>query len=236
MQLQRGDGRRHRPIVMAATRQDNRSPALPDICLGCSAQVALHGGSRQGVRISRSSSSARSPGAASLPCGRWRPRERPGRLSPRSGPDLPQQCSAIFPDTGGPACSAPGHRHPGTQVARRAVAVPARRRGGGPLGAVVPRPLPDAGEMAVPASFNDIAADAAVHDHFGDVWYQTRCGCRAAGTARGSCCTSSRRPTGPRCGWTTPRSSRHEGGYTPSRPTSPRTCAAGRRGADHRRW
>jgi beta-glucuronidase len=34
-------------------------------------------------------------------------------------------------------------------------------------------PLPDAREMAVPASFNDIAADAAVRDYFGDVWYQT---------------------------------------------------------------
>ncbi|WP_353510524.1 beta-glucuronidase [Intrasporangium sp.] len=34
-------------------------------------------------------------------------------------------------------------------------------------------PLPDAGEMAVPASFNDIVPDAAVHDHLGDVWYQT---------------------------------------------------------------
>jgi beta-glucuronidase len=34
-------------------------------------------------------------------------------------------------------------------------------------------PLPDADEMAVPASFNDLAADAAVHDHIGDVWYQT---------------------------------------------------------------
>ncbi|HEY9494509.1 MAG TPA: beta-glucuronidase [Intrasporangium sp.] len=34
-------------------------------------------------------------------------------------------------------------------------------------------PLPDAGEMAVPASFNDIAPDAAVHDYVGDVWYQT---------------------------------------------------------------
>jgi beta-glucuronidase len=33
-------------------------------------------------------------------------------------------------------------------------------------------PLPDAREMAVPASFNDIAADAAVRDYFGDVWYQ----------------------------------------------------------------
>ena len=33
----------------------------------------------------------------------------------------------------------------------------------------------------VPASFNDIAADAAVRDYVGDVWYQTRSGCRAAG-------------------------------------------------------
>jgi beta-glucuronidase len=34
-------------------------------------------------------------------------------------------------------------------------------------------PLPDSRPMAVPASFNDIAADAAVRDYFGDVWYQT---------------------------------------------------------------
>ena len=33
--------------------------------------------------------------------------------------------------------------------------------------------LPGSGEMAVPASFNDIAADAAVRDYIGDVWYQT---------------------------------------------------------------
>jgi beta-glucuronidase len=32
--------------------------------------------------------------------------------------------------------------------------------------------LADAREMAVPASFNDIAADAAVRDYFGDIWYQ----------------------------------------------------------------
>ena len=37
--------------------------------------------------------------------------------------------------------------------------------------------------MAVPASFNDIAADAAVRDYFGDVWYQTD-GLGAAGLAR----------------------------------------------------
>ncbi len=32
--------------------------------------------------------------------------------------------------------------------------------------------LPGAREMAVPASFNDIATDASVRDYFGDVWYQ----------------------------------------------------------------
>ena len=35
-------------------------------------------------------------------------------------------------------------------------------------------PLPGAREMAVPASFNDIAADATVRDYFGDIWYQTQ--------------------------------------------------------------
>jgi beta-glucuronidase len=35
------------------------------------------------------------------------------------------------------------------------------------------RPLGDAREMAVPASFNDVAADPAVREYFGDVWYQT---------------------------------------------------------------
>src|SRR4051794_35108706 len=35
-------------------------------------------------------------------------------------------------------------------------------------------PLPDAAEMAVPASYNDLAPDAAVHDHIGEAWYQLR--------------------------------------------------------------
>ena len=34
------------------------------------------------------------------------------------------------------------------------------------------RPLADARDMAVPASFNDVAADASVRDYVGDVWYQ----------------------------------------------------------------
>ena len=33
-------------------------------------------------------------------------------------------------------------------------------------------PLPGRATMAVPASYNDLAADAAVRDHVGDVWYQ----------------------------------------------------------------
>jgi len=36
------------------------------------------------------------------------------------------------------------------------------------------RPLADAAEMAVPASFNDLTADPAVHDYVGDLWYQTK--------------------------------------------------------------
>ena len=34
-------------------------------------------------------------------------------------------------------------------------------------------PLVEAGEMAVPASFNDIGTDVAVREYVGDVWYQT---------------------------------------------------------------
>lgn len=35
------------------------------------------------------------------------------------------------------------------------------------------KPLPGAREIPVPASYNDLFADAAVHDHVGDAWYQT---------------------------------------------------------------
>jgi beta-glucuronidase len=34
-------------------------------------------------------------------------------------------------------------------------------------------PLPDARDIPVPASYNDLFADAAVRDHVGDAWYQT---------------------------------------------------------------
>ena len=48
-------------------------------------------------------------------------------------------------------------------------------------------------------------------------------GCRAAGTGGGSCCTSSRRPTGPRSGSATPRSCPTRAATRRSRPTSPTT-------------
>ena len=51
------------------------------------------------------------------------------------------------------------------------------------------------------------------------------CGCRAAGPASGSCCTSSRPRTGPPSGWTTSRWSRTRAATRRSRPTSPTTCA-----------
>ena len=55
--------------------------------------------------------------------------------------------------------------------------------------------------MAVPASFNDLAADAAVRDYFGDVWYQTTVRVPARlGRRSASCCTSSRPRTAPRSG------------------------------------
>ncbi|MCW2811737.1 MAG: beta-glucuronidase [Friedmanniella sp.] len=44
--------------------------------------------------------------------------------------------------------------------------------GAGRSGVWFSGPLADAREMAVPASYNDIAADAAVRDHVGPVWYQ----------------------------------------------------------------
>jgi beta-glucuronidase len=47
------------------------------------------------------------------------------------------------------------------------------RSGEGRAGEWFKSPLTGASEMAVPASFNDIAADAEVRDHLGDVWYQT---------------------------------------------------------------
>ena len=61
------------------------------------------------------------------------------------------------------------HRHPGAQVARRPLAVRARRRRRGPRRGLVDGPPAGAREVPVPASYNDIFPDAEVHDHVGDV-------------------------------------------------------------------
>ena len=52
-------------------------------------------------------------------------------------------------------------------------------------------PLTGAREMPVPASYNDIFPEAAVRDHVGDAWYQTRVRVPARlGRSSGSCCAS----------------------------------------------
>ena len=99
---------------------------------------------------------------------------------------------------------------------------------------LVSRPLPAAREMAVPASFNDIAADAAVRDYFGDVWYQ-----RTVWVPRG---WQDRRivlhfesATHRATVWVNDvEVVSHEGGYTPFEADITEHVAAGRGGADHR--
>ena len=91
-------------------------------------------------------------------------------------------------------------------------------------------PLPGAREMPVPASYNDIVADAAVRDHVGDVWYQrTRPRARAAGPASGSCCASTPPRTAPRSWVDDAEVVAHEGGYTPFEADVTDARAAGRR-------
>ena len=60
------------------------------------------------------------------------------------------------------------------------------------------------------------------------------CGCRAAGRVSGSCCTSNRRRTGPRSWVNDTEVVSHEGGYTPSKPTSPTMSRPGSRCASPR--
>ncbi|WP_228489374.1 hypothetical protein [Raineyella fluvialis] len=60
-------------------------------------------------------------------------------------------------------------------------------------------------DMPVPASYNEITADPALYNHVGDVWYQTTTYVPEAGRTAGSSCASTRPPTGPRSGSTTPR-------------------------------
>ena len=116
------------------------------------------------------------------------------------------------------------------------VALPPSTRGGGPVGAVVRRPAAGrrrdggAGQLQRHRRRRRGARPLRrrlVPDH--------RPGAARLGRPSGSCCTSSRPPTGPPCGSTTPRSSRHEGGYTPFEADVTEHVRAGRRGAGHRR-
>ena len=88
-------------------------------------------------------------------------------------------------------------------------------------------PLAEPREMAVPASFNDIAADAAVRDYFGDVWYQRTVWVPKGWQGQRWCCTSSQRPIERPCGSTTSRRSPTKVATRRSRPTSPPTSTPG---------
>ena len=66
------------------------------------------------------------------------------------------------------------HGDPGTQVPRRPLAVRAGRGWGRAADQGWQDGLPaGARQMPVPASYNDVFPDPEVHDHVGDVWYET---------------------------------------------------------------
>ena len=130
----------------------------------------------------------------------------------------------------------PGHRHPRTQGARRALAFPPRRRrrraapsGGSPGRCAGRAGHGRAGELQRPARRR-----RALRDHVGDVWYQRTVRVPRGWAASGSSCTSSRPRTGPRCGSATRRWSGTRAATRRSRPTSPRSSRRGRSRAGHR--
>jgi beta-glucuronidase len=94
--------------------------------------------------------------------------------------------------------------------------------------------LPDARQMAVPASFNDIAANAAVRDYFGDVWYQGSVWVPRGWEGRRIVLhfeSATHRATV----WVNEvEVMSHEGGYTHSRQTSPTMSLPARRCASPR--
>ncbi len=77
-------------------------------------------------------------------------------------------------------------------------------------------------EMPVPASYNDVFPEPEMHDHVGDVWYETTGrGSRRAGPVSGSCCASARPPIARWCGSTAARSQSTRAVTRRSRPMSP---------------
>ncbi|GAA4603376.1 beta-glucuronidase [Actinoallomurus liliacearum] len=76
-------------------------------------------------------------------------------------------------------------------------------------------PLPDAVEMPVPASFNDVPATRDAHDHVGDVWYQREVRIPAGWAGRRVVLRFDAAAHRAVVWWNDVEVGRHEGGYTP---------------------
>ena len=76
-------------------------------------------------------------------------------------------------------------------------------------------PLPDASEMPVPASFNDVPATRDAHDHVGDVWYQRHVRIPARWEGRRVVLRFDAAAHRAVVWWNDVEVGRHEGGYTP---------------------
>jgi beta-glucuronidase len=76
-------------------------------------------------------------------------------------------------------------------------------------------PLPEASEMPVPASFNDVPATRDAHEHVGDVWYQRRVRIPARWEDQRVVLRFDAAAHRAVVWWNDVEVGRHEGGYTP---------------------
>jgi beta-glucuronidase len=76
-------------------------------------------------------------------------------------------------------------------------------------------PLPDASEMPVPASFNDVPATREAHEHVGDVWYQRQVRVPARWEGQRVVLRFDAAAHRAVVWWNDVEVGRHEGGYTP---------------------
>ena len=96
-------------------------------------------------------------------------------------------------------------------------------------------PLAGAREMPVPASYNDIYPDAALRDHVGDAWYQTRVRVPARLGRPSAIVLRFDAATHRAVVWLDDTQvAEHEGGYTPFEADVTDLVRAGRRAPDHR--
>ena len=151
------------------TSRRGASRRAPSACSprGC---ATCAGTARRWPTWRRTSSSRSPPGTSTTPSG--------GVLG-RLGVDDARLRAAV--DRAGPRAGAvtvlrpQESADPRPTLARRALALPRRPgRGGAGAASGSPTPLADAIDMPVPASYNDIVPGRALHDHVGEVWYQTR--------------------------------------------------------------